>query len=152
MTMNINLAFDIANLFVLPFWALIIFLPNWGVTKKIMSSYLPLMILVGFYIFFFANTLDTDSAEALSNPDLPAITQFFSEESAAATGWAHFLVMDLFVGRWVYWQGQEKGIFTVHSIILCLFAGPIGLLSHIITAWITEQFLQKPEPTEVTSS
>ena len=150
--MTINLAFDIANLFVLPFWALIIFLPNWGVTKKVMSSFVPFIILVGFYIFFFANTLNTESAEALSNPDLPAITQFFAEESAAATGWAHFLVMDLFVGRWVYWQGQEKGIFTVHSIILCLFAGPIGLLSHIITAWITEQFFQKSETPEATSS
>nr|WP_041596125.1 ABA4-like family protein [Halothece sp. PCC 7418] len=150
--MNINLAFDIANLFVLPFWALIIFLPNWGVTKKVMSSYVPFIILVGFYIFFFANTLNAESAEALSNPDLPTISQFFGEESAAATGWAHFLVMDLFVGRWVYWQGQEKGIFTVHSIILCLFAGPIGLLSHIITAWITEQFFKKSETTEATSS
>lgn len=150
--MSMNLAFDIANLFVLPFWALMIFLPNWGVTKKVMSSFIPFIILVGFYIFFFANTLNTESAAALSNPDLPTITQFFGEESAAATGWAHFLVMDLFVGRWVYWQGQEKGIFTVHSIILCLFAGPIGLLSHMITAWITEQFLKKSETTEATSS
>lgn len=150
--MNINLAFDIANLFVLPFWALMIFLPNWGVTKKVMSSFLPIIVLVGFYIFFFANSLDGESAQALSNPDLPTIAKFFSEESAAATGWAHFLVMDVFVGRWVYWQGQEKGIFTVHSIILCLFAGPIGLLSHLITAGITEQFLKKSETTEATSS
>lgn len=150
--MNINLAFDIANIFILPFWALIIFLPNWGITKKVMSSFLPFVVLIGFYIFFFVNTLNGESAQALSNPDLPTITKLFSEESAAATGWAHFLVMDLFIGRWVYWEGQEKQIFTVHSIILCLFAGPIGLLSHLTTRWITEQFFKKSEATEATSS
>lgn len=150
--MNISLVFDIANIFVLPFWALMIFLPNWGITKKVMSSFIPFIILVGFYIFFFANTLSGESAQALSNPDLPTIAKLFSEENAAATGWAHFLVMDLFVGRWVYWQGQEKGIFTVHSIILCLFAGPVGLLSHIITSNITERFFKTAETTEATSS
>jgi len=150
--MTLDVVFNIANLFVLPFWALLIFLPNWGVTKKVMSSFLPFVVLVGFYIFFFAVTLDGESAQALSNPDLGTITELFSEKGAAAAGWAHFLVMDLFVGRWVYWQGQEKGIFTVHSLILCLFAGPVGLLSHLITAWITEQFFQVSDTTELTSS
>jgi hypothetical protein len=150
--MNINLVFDIANLFVLPFWALIIFLPNWGVTKKVMSSLIPFIVLAGVYLFFFVNTLSAESAQALSNPDLPTIAKLFSDETIAATAWAHFLVMDLFVGRWVYWQGQEKGIFTVHSILLCLFAGPIGLLSHIITSGITERFFKKTETTEATSS
>ncbi len=44
--------------------------------------------------------------------------------------------MDLFVGRWIYWQGREKGVWTRHSLALCLFAGPVGLLSHLITAWL----------------
>jgi hypothetical protein len=48
--------------------------------------------------------------------------------------------MDLFVGRWIYWQGQQTGVWTVHSIALCLFAGPFGLLSHLVTAWVSEKF------------
>ena len=131
--------FDLANLFVLPFWALMIFLPNWNLTQKVMRSYLQFIPLVGLYIYFLATTLNAETARALANPDLTAIAGFFSEETAAATGWVHFLVMDLFVGRWIYWQGQEKQIWTVHSIILCLFAGPVGLLSHIITASITNR-------------
>ena len=57
--------------------------------------------------------------------------------------------MDLFVGRYIYWQGQETGVWTVHSLILCLFAGPIGLLSHIITFWIQKKWLgeKETEPT-----
>ncbi len=150
--MALDLVFNFANIFVLPFWILLIFLPNWGITKKVMSSFLPFVVLVTVYIFFFANTLTVDSIEALSNPDLATLTELFSEKSVAAASWAHFLVMDLFVGRWVYWQGQENGIFTVHSIILCLFASPMGLLSHLITAWITQRFFKSSETTETASS
>jgi hypothetical protein len=46
-------------------------------------------------------------------------------------------VMDLFVGRWIYWEGQRTGVWTVHSLVLCLFAGPMGLLSHLGTNWLS---------------
>lgn len=138
--MTIAQLFNFANLFVLPFWTLMIFLPNWGITKKVMESYLPFVALAALYIYFIAGTLDAESVKALSNPQLADIARFFGSERAAATGWAHFLVMDLFVGRWIYWEGQRTGIWTVHSLILCLFAGPLGLLSHVVTAWIGKRF------------
>jgi len=37
--MAIAQLFDGANVFVLPFWALMILLPNWGVTRRV-ESYL----------------------------------------------------------------------------------------------------------------
>ncbi|MDB9311699.1 ABA4-like family protein [Spirulina sp. CS-785/01] len=138
--MTLELVFNLANLFVLPFWAIMIILPNWEVTRKVMGSYLPFVVLAGVYIYFITGSLNADSLEALSNPKLSEIAGFFGEEAAAATGWAHFLTFDLFVGRWIYWQGQKTGIWTVHSLIFCLFAGPIGLLSHIITRWLRVRF------------
>jgi hypothetical protein len=149
--MNIELLFNLANLFVLPFWALMILLPNWNVTRKVMQSYLPFVVLAGVYLYFITGTLSSDSAQALANPQLSDIARFFGEERAAATGWAHFLVMDLFIGRWVYWQGQETGIWTVHSILLCLFAGPLGLLSHILTVWGSRLFASSSEGDVVSS-
>ncbi|MDJ0743350.1 MAG: ABA4-like family protein [Xenococcaceae cyanobacterium MO_167.B27] len=143
--MTITQLFDIANIFVLPFWALMIFLPKWGVTKKVMESFLPFVALAGLYIYLFLGTITPESAQALSNPQLADIAQFFADERIAATGWVHFLVLDLFVGRWIYWEGQKTGVWTVHSLILCLFAGPIGLLSHILTAWIKERFFSASE-------
>ena len=71
---------------------------------------------------------------------LADIARLFASEKVAATGWVHFLVMDLFVGRWIYWEGQRSGVWTRHSLIICLFAGPMGLLSHIVTQWITQRF------------
>jgi len=134
--------FNLANLFVLPFWTLMILLPNWGITKKVMESYLPFIALIALYIYFISGAINSESAQALANPQLADIARFFADEQAAATGWVHFLVMDLFVGRWIYQQGQQTGVWTVHSLILCLFAGPVGLLSHILTNWVSQKFVQ----------
>lgn len=134
--MTIAQLFDGANVFVLPFWCLMIFLPNWGVTRRVMESYLPLVVLAGLYIFLIVGAVNGETAQTLANPKLADIARFFADERAAATGWTHFLVMDLFVGRWIYWEGQRTGLWTVHSILLCLFAGPLGLLSHIVTQWL----------------
>ncbi len=131
--------FDGANLFVLPFWTLMIFLPNWEITRKVISSPLPFIVLAGLYLYLLIGSITPESAQALANPKLADIARFFADEGAAAVGWVHFLVMDLFVGRWIYQEGQRTGVITVHSIVLCLFAGPIGLLSHLVTNAISTQ-------------
>ncbi|MFS0514017.1 ABA4-like family protein [Nostoc sp. UIC 10607] len=146
--MTISQLFNVANLFVLPFWALMILLPNWKVTRQIMSSYLPFVVLAGSYLYLFVNSITPENAQALSNPQLADIARFFADETAAATGWIHFLVMDLFVGRWIYWEGQKTGIWTIHSLSLCLFAGPLGLLSHVLTDWIAKAFFPKSQQNE----
>ncbi|TAF53981.1 MAG: DUF4281 domain-containing protein [Oscillatoriales cyanobacterium] len=113
--MTPELIFDVGNVFVLPFWAIMIVL----------------------YIYLFGSSLTPENAAALSNPKLADIAKFLGEETAAATGWIHFLVME-----------QRTGVWTVHSLALCLFAGPMGLLSHILTAWITEKFFPSSEVVE----
>ncbi len=150
--MTLDLLFNGANLFVLPFWCLIIVLPNWQMTRRIMNSFLPLVALAGLYIYLFANSLDPDSAQAFSNPQLTDLARLFSDPRVTATGWVHFLVMDLFVGRWIYWEGQRSGVWTIHSLILCLFAGPIGLLSHLLTQWVSQFISARSEQTVESNS
>ncbi len=133
--------FQVANLSVLPFWALMVLLPNWSFTQRLMQSYIPFAALASLYVYLFA-TLDGSILEAFSDPqlELTGLAGMFANAQVMALGWVHFLVMDLFVGRWIYQQGQEKGIFTRHSLALCLFAGPFGLLVHFVTAAITQKF------------
>jgi hypothetical protein len=138
--MTIAQLFNLANLFVLPFWVLMILLPNWGVTRRVMQSYLPFVPLAGAYVYLFISSVTPETAQALSNPQLADIAHFLGDETAAATGWIHFLVMDLFVGRYIYLEGQRTGLWTIHSLALCLFAGPMGLLSHIVTYGISQKF------------
>lgn len=148
--MTLDLIFNGANLFVLPFWALIIFLPKWGITKKVISSFIPFVVLAALYIYLFVISITPENAAALSNPKLADIARFFADERAAATGWIHFLVLDLFLGRYIYLEGQRTGVWTTHSLILCLFAGPMGLLSHILTYWTTQKFFNNA-PEEVST-
>ncbi|MEM9215058.1 MAG: ABA4-like family protein [Cyanobacteria bacterium P01_F01_bin.150] len=135
--MYIDYIFNFSNLLVLPFWLLMIAIPNWEWTRKIMSSYIPFVILAAMYIYCFAN-INPDSFESLASPNLSQLAEAFADETTTATGWVHFVVMDLFVGRWIYWKGQETKVWTCHSLALCLFAGPLGLLSHIVTNWISQ--------------
>ncbi|MDX2232727.1 MAG: ABA4-like family protein [Leptolyngbyaceae cyanobacterium bins.349] len=145
---DVSYLFDFSNVFVLPFWALMIFLPNLSITKRVMSSDFPFVVLAGLYLYLFISSITPENAAALANPKLSDIAHFFADERAAATGWTHFLVLDLFVGRWVYWEGQRTGLWTIHSIALCLFAGPLGLLSHLLTRWAAQTFFGKGDPVE----
>lgn len=131
--------FQAVNLFVLPFWTLMVLVPNTKLTRWVMGSFVPFGVLAGLYLFLFVTSFsNVEGIEALSDPNLslPDLAALFANPHVTATGWVHFVVFDLFVGRWIYWQGQEKGIFTRHSLALCLFAGPLGLLSHLLTTTI----------------
>jgi hypothetical protein len=145
MNPNLDLIFSVSNLFVLPFWFLMIVLPNWGITRKIMESYLPLVALALLYIYLFFNSFDPETAQSFASPQLSDLARLFADERVTVTGWVHFLVMDLFVGRWIYWQGQKTGVWTIHSLLLCFFAGPMGLLSHLTTAWVRQRFWGLPD-------
>ena len=142
----LELLFSSANLFVLPFWTLMILVPNAKLTRQVMSSYIPYAVLAGLYIFLFVTSFtNVDGVEALSNPDLKLadLATLFASPHVTAIGWVHFLVFDLFVGRWIYWQGQQSGVITRHSLALCLFAGPIGLVSHLITETLWKLFTKE---------
>jgi hypothetical protein len=134
--------FDGANLFVLPFWGLVILLPKWEITRKVIVSPLPFVALALLYLYLLITAVTPESAQALANPKLSDIARFFANEGAAAVGWVHFLVMDLFVGRYIYLEGQREGIFTSHSLLFCLFFGPLGLLSHLATKVIYDRLKQ----------
>lgn len=136
--------FDVATLFVLPFWALMILLPNWGVTRRVMESSVPFVALAGLYLYLFVSSI-TPETQALFTPRLANIARLFTDERAVTTGWVHFVVVDLFVGRWIYWEGQRTGIWTAHSLALCLFAGPFGFLSHTLTRWISQRFFPRSD-------
>lgn len=147
----LDLLFNAANLFVLPFWTLMILVPRSQLTQRVMASYLPFAALAGLYIFLFVTSFgNVEGVEALSNPDLKLadLAALFANPHLTATGWVHFVVFDLFVGRWIYWQGQESGVFTRHSLALCLFAGPMGLLSHLLTDALWKRFGKTAEAGE----
>ena len=134
----------IANCGVIPFWLLLIILPNHGVTNFFAHSIIaPLLLassygLVAYDIFLEGNILDSfDLYRGLE--DLYSI---FSSEAFLLIFWLHFLSISLFLGAWISRDSQRYMVprfFVIISLILTYFTGPVGLLIY----WFIRIFFAK---------
>ncbi|CAK8533218.1 unnamed protein product [Lathyrus sativus] len=136
-------AFTIGTTSVLPFYTLMVLAPNSDLTKKSMQSNVPYAILGILYAYLLylswtPETVQLIFASKYLLPELSSIGKMFSSEMTLASAWIHLLVIDLFAARQVFVDGQENGIETRHSVSLCLFFCPIGILSHVITKAMTK--------------
>lgn len=125
--------FSLANLLVLPFWLLMIALPHWRWTHRLMQSPLSVAIFSALYALLVLPLLGT-LLPAVASPTLPGVAALLGSPAGATLGWVHFLAFDLFVGRWAYLDSRERGIsawLMAPVLFLTLMLGPIGLLSYL---------------------
>ena len=125
--------FGLSNLLVMPFWLLMILLPRWRVTERLLRS--PLVVL-GPALLYAALILPrlAEIAPALLRPELPSIAALLGSPVGATIAWMHFLAFDLFVGRWIYMDARARGVsawVTSPVLFLTLLVGPVGLLLHL---------------------
>ena len=134
----------IANWGVVPFWLLLIILPNHGVTNFFVQSIVTTLLLAGAYgfvaynIFLEGNILD--SFELYNG--LNGLYSMFSSESFLLIFWIHFLAISLFIGAWIARDSQKYMIpkfFLIISLILTYFTGPVGLFIY----WFIRIFFAK---------
>jgi hypothetical protein len=137
------LLFQASNLLVMPFWVLMIIAPRWGFTRRIVTSpaiIVPIALL--YSVLVVPNLLSI--LPQLANPTLPIIQTLLSSDAGATTAWIHFLAFDLWVGRWVYVDAQEREIpvWLVSICLACVFmAGPFGLLVYLGIRWFMQRKL-----------
>ena len=139
--------FDFENVACFPFWVGMVAAPRAGVTVRVMRSYAPLLVAAGLYMYLAGVSLSEPQAlEGFSTgkPDLVALAAAFSLPSTVAVGWAHFIAQDLFVGRALYFDGLRNNVVTRHSLLLTLFFGPVGILSHVVTRAVTGALRGEP--------
>jgi hypothetical protein len=75
---------------------------------------------------------------------LDGVMQLFTNKTAVAAGWVHYLAFDLMTGIWIKKNAQKHGI-SHWVLIPCLFftfmLGPVGLLLYlIIRLFYTKQY------------
>src|SRR5262245_32654239 len=99
--------FKLSSLTVLPFWALMIFLPRWAATKRLMSSPLVCAAPAALYAALVIPRF-VEVWPAVSSPELSGVAALLGSPVGATVGWLHFLAFDLFVGRWIYLDGRER--------------------------------------------
>ena len=126
--------FQFANLWIMPFWLLIIVLPHWNWTKRIIGSlWIVAPLLLAYALLVLPQALAV--LPALLNPTIPGIAGLLGTPTGATIGWIHFLAFDLFVGRWVYLDSRTRQITAwVASpiLFLILMFGPFGLLLYLL--------------------
>lgn len=132
--MTLATLFDASFLLVAPFWLLMIALPGWRVTRRVVAS--P-WIAAPAAVLYLALVLPglPGVLGAVSSPSLEAIAPMLGTPEGATVAWVHFLAFDLFVGRWVFLDARARGItpwLTSPLLFLTLMLGPAGLLGHLL--------------------
>ena len=130
--------FSLSSVLVLPFWMLMIAMPTWSWTKRIMASSVFIIPIALLYSSLVLPNI-TMLLPLLASPQLDNIMSLLSSQSGATTAWIHFLVFDLWTGRWVYQDSQNVGIpwWVTSFCLVCVFmVGPFGLLLYtVIRRW-----------------
>jgi hypothetical protein len=129
--------FLFVNLLPLPFWFLMIVLPHWRGTQRVMRSRLAVVPLLAAYAVLVIPQLPGFVSlilrgEALKLTELAA---FLGRPDVTLVAWIHFLAFDLFVGRWAYRDSRERLIsawLMAPVLLLTLLLGPLGLLTYLL--------------------
>ena len=134
----------IANWGVIPFWLLLIFLPNNQITNFFTQSIIPFLLLgVGYaylsYKIYLENNI-FDGFELYNGLD--GLYSMFANEALLLVFWLHFLAVSLFMGAWIVRDSKRylvPRIVTIPSLILTYFTGPVGLVIY----WFFRIFFAK---------
>ena len=134
----------IANWGVIPFWLLLIFLPNNQITNFFTQSIIPFLLLgVGYaylsYKIYLENNI-FDGFELYNGLD--GLYSMFANEVLLLVFWLHFLAISLFMGAWIVRDSRRylvPRIVTIPTLILTYFTGPVGLVIY----WFFRIFFAK---------
>jgi hypothetical protein len=130
-----EIVFNLGNLLVLPFWVLMIFIPRWRWTERVMKNSLVIALPALLYTLLVVPRL-LEIFPALLRPELHTIAALLGSPEGATIGWTHFLAFDLFVGHWIYRDSRLRNfsVWLMGPILfLTLMLGPVGFLLYLIT-------------------
>ena len=134
-----------ANFGVLPFWLMLILIPNYKITTIFTNSIILPLIIASAYVYVFYQTILLD--EPISDIfeiylSLENLYILFASESFLLVFWLHFIALNLFLGSWVSINGVKynipRGLMFIPLIII-YFIGPAGLILY----WMIRIFYAK---------
>lgn len=125
--------FDASFLLVAPFWLLMIALPGWRISQRVIASPWIAAPAAALYLALVLPGLPGVVA-AVASPSLATIAAALGTPEGATVAWVHFLAFDAFVGRWIYLDARARGVtpwLTSPLLFLTLMLGPTGLLGYL---------------------
>ena len=133
------------NIGVLPFWFLLIFLPETKFCKIFVTSIFPLLILsiIDLYLIFEIYKSGFNLFDGFNlYLGLDELSNIFSDKNYIILFWIHFLAINLFCGSWIVRDSQKFNIpkfLTFIPLVLTYFIGPLGIFVY----WLIRIFFSK---------
>ncbi len=130
---------------IIPFWLLIIFIPNSRITQILVNSIILPLILATAYIYVIYQTilLEESLFEFLElYLSLDNLYTAFATESFLLVFWLHFIAINIFLGSWASRDAMKHGIprkLIFLPLVLIYFSGPVG----IVLYWLIRIFYAK---------
>ena len=123
----------LANWGVIPFWLMLLTIPNQPITKILVNSVIVPLILASAYVYLaYKLYLDGEVFDVFQLYfGLDSLYSIYSNEIFLLIFWLHFLSISLFIGSWISRDAQKymiPKILTMLSLILTYFSGPVGLV------------------------
>ena len=134
-----------ANFGVLPFWLMLIVIPNSIFSQILINSIILPLILASAYVYVIYQSflLDEPILDILKlYLSLDNLYTIFATEGFLVLFWLHFLTLNLFIGSWVSRDGVKYNIsrgLVFFPLILIYFTGPLGLVLY----WVIRIFYAK---------
>tara|TARA_X000000368_G_C22457327_1_gene461741 strand:- start:24 stop:497 length:474 start_codon:yes stop_codon:yes gene_type:complete len=134
-----------SNFGVLPFWILLLLVPNSKFTQFLINSIiLPLIFAVLYSYLLYQAIISDDSIVEIFELyfGLDSLYTIFANEKFLLLFWIHFLFINLFIGSWASRDGIKYNIprkLVAIPLILIYFSGPVGLVLY----WIFRIFYAK---------
>ena len=134
-----------ANIGVLPFWLMLILIPNAKITQIFVNSIILPLILASAYCYIIYETilLDEPILDIIKiHLSLDNLHTVFAIESFLLVFWLHFIALGLFLGSWVSRDAVKFNVprrLVFVPLILIYFTGPVGLVFY----WMIRIFFAK---------
>ena len=142
--LNFENIYLFANWGVVPFWLLLILMPNHNITKFFSHSVIAPLLLAIAYIFVTRQIiLEENIFEGFKlYLGLDGLKDIYLNESLRLIFWLHFLSISLFVGAWIARDRERHTVPRALSspcILITYFTGPFG----IVIYWFVRIFYAK---------
>lgn len=137
--MTVEGIFSICNTAVLPGWLLLVVLPRWKWTARLITSVV-IPSLLGLVYLYLVVTQFGKTAGGFGS--LSEVQQLFQNPAMLLAGWIHYLAFDLFIGSWEVRDAQRLGLnhlLVIPCLALTFLFGPIGLMLYLLMRWAVKK-------------
>ena len=126
-----DLVFNLASFLPGPMWLALWLAPRHQWTSRAFAALVA--VLAGLYGFLILPKIP-DLTPVIANPSLDNIMAMLATRPAIAAAWTHFVIGDIWIGRWIALDSLSQGfskIARLPILILTLFFGPLGLITYL---------------------